>query len=162
MGLAGSTSKKVVAYRFDRETVQGFINPQNHLGAEGIEIITSSGEVVVLAYTQVKALCFVRDFDSSLSWKTHRAFANRPKTPGLWVRLLFRDGDTLEALISNDLLLMEARGINVAPPDAGLQNKTFIPREAVSHVEVLGVVGSPLRRSPRQKPAEREQLKMFE
>ena len=159
--MAGSTSKKIIAVRFDREPVQGFINPQSFLQDGGIELLTTSGAVVVLPYPEVKAVCFVRDFDGGAVWREHRAFSNRPKTEGLWLRLHFRDGDTLEGLISNNLMGLETQGFSVSPPDANLQ-RVFVPRAALTNVQVLGVVGSPLRRPAKPKPGEKEQLKMFE
>jgi hypothetical protein len=160
--LAGSTSKKIIAVRFQGEAVQGFVNPPTYLQETGMELITSSGAVVTIPYEDVKAVCFVKDFETVPVWKENRAFSNRPKLEGLWIRLHFRDGDTLEGIIANDLLLMEEHGLSVAPPDAGFQNRVFIPRQAVSRIQVLGVVGSPLRRRAAPKPSAKEQLKMFE
>lgn len=161
--MAGSTSKKIFAVRFDREAVQGFINPQSFLEAAGIELLTAAGAVITLPYYEVKALCFVRDFDSGAVWKENRAFSNRPKTEGLWLRLQFRDGDTLEGVVANNLLLMEPLGFAVAPPDAGFQNqRVFVPRAALTNVQVLGVVGRPVRRPAKAKGVEKEQLKMFD
>lgn len=160
--MAGSTSKKVVAIRFDREPLSGFVNPQSYLQPSGVELLTVSGTIVQLPYSELKALCFVRDFDPGPVWKEHRAFANRPKTEGLWLRFAFRDSDTLEAVISNNLLVMESPGVSAAPPDPGsLVQKVFIPRAAVVDIKVLGVVGSPLRRHARAKPP-KDQLEMFE
>lgn len=161
--MAGSTSKKIIVVRFDREPVQGFINPQSFLQDGGIELLSASGAVVVLPYPEVKAVCFVRDFESGPVWREHRAFPNRPKTEGLWLRLHFRDGDTLEGVIANNLMGLETQGFSVAPPDAGVQiQRVFVPRAALTLVQVLGVVGSPLRRPAKPKPGEKEQLKMFE
>ena len=161
--MAGSTSKKIIAVRFDREVVQGFVNLQGYLHDTGVELITSSGALVTLPYSEVKALCFVLDFEPSVApWKAHRAFSNRPKTEGLWIRLQFRDGDTLEGVMANNLLIVEAQGFNLVPPDAGFQTRVFVPRTAVTQAQVLGVVGSPLRRPSKPKPADKYQLKMFE
>lgn len=150
-----------MAVRFDREAVQGFINPQSFLQDTGVEVLTASGAVVTLPYADVKAVCFVRDFEGGPVWREHRAFVNRPKTTGLWVRLRFLDGDTIEGLISNNLMLMEPLGLALTPPEQAFQ-RIFVPRAALRNVQVLGVVGSPLRRAARQKPTVKDQLKMFE
>ena len=71
--MAGSTSKKVVAVRFEREPVQGFVNPHAYLQAGGIELLTATGAALVLPYREVKAVRFVRDFDSGPPWKENRA-----------------------------------------------------------------------------------------
>lgn len=161
--MAGSTSKKIIVVRFDREPMQGFTNPQSFLQEAGIEFLTAAGALVILPYLDVKGVCFVKDFESGPAWREHRAFSNRPKTEGLWLRLNFRDGDTMEGLIGNNLMALDAQGFLVAPPDAGFQNqRVFVPRTALTSVQVLGVVGSPLRRPAKAKPAQKEQLKMFE
>ncbi len=161
--MAGSTSKKIVAVRFDREPVQGFVDPHGYLQETGIELLTNAGAIVNLSKEEVKAVCFVKDFEANPTWRTNRTFSNRPKTEGLWVRLHFRDGDTLEGIIANDLLQVEPLGFAIAPPESGFQNqKIFVPKAALTHVQVLGVVGSPLRRRAKPEPAEKEQLKMFE
>lgn len=68
---------------------------------------------------------------------------------GLWVRLKFRDGDTMEGVVPNDLLSLLDRGVQITPPDLhGLTLRIFIPRAALTEMIVLGVVGI-----ARRKPA---------
>jgi hypothetical protein len=74
----------------------------------------------------------------------------------------FRDGDTLEGLHPNNLLLMEPYGFTVTPPDPSAnEQRVFVPRAALSEIQALGVIGSPLRRQKSRKPA-KDQLEMFE
>ena len=74
---------------------------------------------------------------------------------------LFRDGELLEGVMPNNLLQNEPNGFSFVPPDPTFQNqRIFVPREAVSSLEVLGVIGSPLRRRP--KPTADDQLEMFQ
>ncbi len=110
-------------------------------------------------------MCFVRGFDGGETWREHRAFATRPKAVGLWVRFVFRDGDWLEGILPNNLLQMDPEGFHAVPPDTTFQNqRVFIPRQALSSVDVLGVIGSPLRRRTAKKPEDGQtnQIKMFE
>ena len=160
--MASSTSKKVTIRRFDREALSGFVNPQTYLRPEGVELISTHGAVSLVPYAEVKAVCFVRDFLPDSPAAERKAFATRPKKEGLWVRLQFRDGDSLEALIANTLLQVEGAGLTISPPDPNSNNqRMFIPRTALIDLQVLGVVGSPLRhRGP--KPPRPGQLEMFE
>ncbi len=161
----GSTSKKVVAVRFDREPLRGFLDPQTSLQPDAIELLTAAGAVARLPYREVKALCFVRDFDSSPVWKQNRVFTVRPKTEGIWLRLLFLDGDIMEGVIPNNLLAVETYGFTVAAPDPASQNqRIFVPRQALRQVQVVGVIGSPLRkrRKPPEKAGKTDQLEMFD
>jgi len=80
------------------------------------------------------------------------------------VLLKFRDGDTLEGLIPNNLLQVEPAGYSVIPPDPTFQNqRVFVPKEALESVQVLGVIGSPLRRRAKEvsDKSKENQLEMF-
>ncbi|HTS49149.1 MAG TPA: hypothetical protein VMH05_14460 [Bryobacteraceae bacterium] len=160
--MAVSTTKKVLVTRFDREPLAGFVNPQSYLQAEGLELLSQGGAVSVVPYLDIKLVCFVRDFQQGEPRKELRLFTTRPKMEGLWVRMRFRDGDVMDGMLSNNLLQMDSYGLSVVPPDPGFQNqRIFVPKAALSTVQVLGVVGSPLRiRKP--KPAAKEQLEMFD
>jgi hypothetical protein len=161
--VAVSTNKKVLVARFDRETLPGFVQSPGGFGQDSVELLTPEGSVVRIPYEDTKAVCFVRDFETGDTWREHRAFATRPKTAGLWVRLRFRDGDSIEGMLANNLMLVEPAGFSVIPPDPTFQNqRIFVPRAALSEVQVLGVIGSPLRRRPAKEKAEPDQLKMFE
>lgn len=160
--MAQSTNKKVILARFEREPVEGFVQASTGFDSEVIEVLTPPGVLVRIPVEDTKAICFVKDLDIGETWREHRTFLTRPKTPGLWVRLLFRDGDSLEGILPNNLLLVEASGYSIIPPDPTFQNqRIFVPRAALREVQVLGVVGSPLRRRPPKKQAEEGQLEMF-
>lgn len=160
--MGASTSKKVVISRFDREPVAGFVNPAAYLMTGGVEVITPSGTVTVIPYSDIKTVCFVKDFDSGENSHERRLFSTRPKTEGLWVRMSFRDGEVMDGLLSNNLLAVEPYGFTVTPPDPASRNqKIFVPRAALSSFVVVGVVGSPLRRK-KPKPDLERQGKLFE
>jgi hypothetical protein len=160
--LAVSSNKKVLVVRFDRETLQGFVQTPGGLEGDSVELLRPAGTVVRVPFSETKLVCFVRDFEGGESWKEHRAFSTRPKTAGLWLRFAFRDGDWVEGIAPNNLLLADAAGFQAVPPDPTFQNqRVFVPRAALASVQVLGVIGSPLRRAAKQK-ADEGQLKMFE
>jgi len=160
--LAASTTKKVLIRRFDREPLTGFVNGQSYLQPQGVELMTPGGTVVVVPYLEIKVVCFVRDFGSVEPTQEKKVFNTRPKTDGLWVRMELRDGEVLEGILPNNLLQLTAEGFTVTPPDAYSNNqKLFVPRAALTQINVLGVVGSPLtRRKP--KPAPEIQIGLFE
>jgi hypothetical protein len=161
--VAQSTNKKVLLARFDREPVEGFVHASDGFDGEAIEILSPSGTLVKVPVSETKAVCFVRDFDAGETWRKHRTFLTRPKMPGIWVRLLFRDGDSMEGMLPNNMMLVDPAGFSIIPPDPTFQNqRIFVPRAALREVQVLGVVGSPLRRQQPKKPAKEGQLEMFE
>lgn len=125
-------------------------------------MLTPSGSLIQVRYSEIKSVCFVKDFD--LPGDAVKTFQSRPKMEGLWVRMNFRDGDLMDGILPNRLLLWDRYGYSVIPPEPYSNNqKVFVPREALTEISVLGVVGSPLtKRARRQKPASQEQIGLFE
>jgi hypothetical protein len=151
--VAGSTAKKVVVRRFDRETLTGFVNPFSYLQPQAIELLRPDGALMLLPYKEVRWVAFVKDFDGQP--EPSRVFLNRPKLEGLWVRMVFLDGEVLDGVLANNLLTWEAAGLTVTPPEPDSNNqKLFVPRDGLRSVQVLGVVGSPLRSKRKKAPAE--------
>lgn len=159
--MAPSTTKKAILRRFDRQSLQGYIHPVSFLQPDGIEIMSAEGNVGKVPYAEVKTIAFVRDFNAP-DEPDRRSFLTRPKMTGLWIRLQFRDGETLEGVMPNNLLQVEHYGFTIIPPDPySNQQRIFAPRAALAGVEVLGVIGSPLNRR-KPKPAAKEQIGLFD
>lgn len=160
--MAGSTTKKAIIRRYEKEPLSGYLNPLSFLQPMGVELLSAEGQIATVPYIDIKSIAFVRDFDHAVA-PERQVFQNRPKMEGLWVRMRFRDGDLMEGVIPNNLLALEHYGFSVVPPDSySNQQRVFVPRASLQLVEVLGVVGSPLRK-PRARPAaEKEQIGLFE
>ena len=159
--MAGSTTKKAIVRRFDKEPLAGWVNPASYLQPDGIELLAPDGRSSsVVPYGDIKAVSFVREFGPL---ETERQiFQTRPKMEGLWVSLRFRDGDVMEGVMTNNLLHVEPSGFTIIPPDSySNQQRVFVPRVALASLEVLGVVGSPLAKR-KSKPAAKEQIGLFE
>lgn len=160
--MAGSTSKKVRISRFEREPLLGFVNPLTYLRPTGVELLTPDGDYSVVPYDEVKAVQFVKDFEPPDPATERKVFNTRPKMDGLWVRVKFRDGEVMDGILANNLLAMESHGFSVVPPDPYSNNqRLFLPRAALVELQVLGVVGSPLRRR-KPKPVPKEQIGLFD
>jgi hypothetical protein len=160
--LAVSTTKKVRIVRFDREALVGFVNPQTYLRPSGVELLTPDGNFSVVPFDEVKTVQFVKDFEPPDPATERKVFSTRPKMDGLWVRVKFRDGEVMDGILANNLLLLETQGFTLVPPDPYANNqRLFVPRIALSELQVLGVVGSPLRRR-KPKPAVKEQIGLFD
>lgn len=159
--MAASTSKKVVAVRFDREPIRGYIAPATYLGAESLEILTPDGTLLSLPYADLKLVAFVKSWDEP--WDdVRKSFVSRPKGAGLWVRFDFRDGDSFEALLPANLVDWPASGYIGTPPDSARNTqRLFVPRLALRQCTVLGAIGSGRRPALRQD-ADSKQLKMFD
>ena len=159
--MAASTTKKAILRRFDREPLAGYVNPLTYLQPAGVELLSAQGNISAIPYEEIKSISFVRDFQGGE--ETQRlVFQTRPKTAGLWVSLRFRDGEIMEGIMPNNLLQLDSYGFTVIPPDPYSNNqRVFVPRAALRGVEVLGVVGSPLRKR-RPKAVPKEQIGLFD
>ena len=143
-----STLKKVVVLLLDRKAVRGYLNPSGLGDAEKIEVLTLDGEQESLRLADVKSVYFVREFKDPFE-PERKTFLSRPKLDGLWVRLRFRDDDSMEGIVANNLLELLDTGVRLTPPDLhGNVLHMFIPRTALAEMKVLGVVGV-ARRSAR-------------
>ena len=152
-----STHKKVVVMLLDRTPIQGYLNPAD-LGRDSvIDLLTPDGEHRSISLPSVKCVYFVREFQTPFQ-PERKVFLSRPKLDGLWVRLRFRDDDTMEGLIGNDLVDLLDSGVQITPPDLHGNNlRIYIPRSALEEVKVLGVVGV-ARRTPQAPPASQSKL----
>ena len=159
--MAASTSKRVVAVRFDREPIRGYVSPASYLGESTLEVLTSEGNLLQLPYEDLKFVAFVKSWEEPAD-DLRKSFISRPKGTGLWVRFDFRDGDSLEALLTGNLLEWPAAGYLGTPPDAARNTqRLFVPRSALRQCAVLGAIGS-ARRPPTKAEADAAQLKMFD
>ena len=135
----------------DRNVLRGYLNPTKLGDAENLELLTPEGEQRTFAVKDVRSIYFVREFADDFE-PERKAFLSRPKLDGLWVRLKFRDEDTIEGVVPNDLLSLLDRGVQITPPDLhGTTLRIFIPRTALTEMTVLGVVGI-ARRKPAAPP----------
>ncbi len=135
----------------DRNVLRGYLNPGKLGEAETLELLTPDGEQRSFSVKDVRSIYFVREFADDFE-PERKAFLSRPKLDGLWVRLKFRDEDTIEGVVPNDLLSLLDRGVQITPPDLhGTTLRIFIPRTALTEMTVLGVVGI-ARRKPAAPP----------
>jgi len=159
--LSASTTKKAILRRFEKEPLAGYVNPVSFLQPGGVEVLSAEGRVTTVPYEEIKTVSFVRDFEGSADAR-RRVFNTRPKIEGLWLSLEFRDGEVLEGILPNDLLQLEPFGFMLVPPDPSSNNqRIFAPRAALRSAQILGVVGSPLRRR-RAKAVPKEQIGLFD
>ena len=100
-----------------------------------------------------KWVCYVRDLPAGDSANPerllHKRFSTRPRTAGVWLRMTLSDGEELEGLAANDRSLLEGAGLLLTPPDTRSNTqRIYIPRTAIQTLEVVGLIGAAVRRSP--------------
>jgi hypothetical protein len=162
--LASSTTKKVLIRCANLQLLSGYVNTLMFQRREGVELLDRNAQARLLPYVQVRAVYFVRDFEDNPEANQKTAFASRPKSDGLWIRMRFRDDETLEGLLPNDLLQVSELGFMVTPPDPNANiRKIFVPRAALGDMKVLGVIGSPVhQRRGRAKAPSKDQMDLFQ
>jgi hypothetical protein len=149
-----STHKKVVVVFSDRTTVPGYLNPARLQPTLPVDLLTAEGEHRPLDMKEVRAIYFVREFTAKFE-PERKSFLSRPKLDGLWVRLKFRDNETLEGVVPNDLLALLDSGVQITPPDLnGAAVRIYVPRSALLELTVLGVVGVARRKASAPPPAQ--------
>jgi hypothetical protein len=143
-----STHKKVIVVLSDRKPLRGYLNPGRLGQTDPVDLLTPEGEHQEIPLAKIRSIYFVRDFSDEFE-PERKAFLSRPKLDGLWVRLRYTDGETLEGLTPNDLISLLDNGVQITPPDLNsTTDRIFVPRSALSEITVLGVVGI-----ARRKPA---------
>jgi uncharacterized protein DUF6982 len=144
----------------DKKPVRGYLNPVRLGQTDPIDLLTPDGEHVAIPLGKVRSVFFVREFSDEFE-PERKAFLSRPKLDGLWVKLRYNDGDTLEGVIPNDLLSLLDNGVQITPPDLNSStDHIFVPRSALTEVIVLGVVGI-ARRKPAAAAAAASQPRLF-
>lgn len=143
-----STHKKVVVELLEKKLLRGYLNPSRLHQSDSLDLLTHDGAHQELPLAKVRAVYFVRSLDEGIALE-RKSFLSRPKLDGLWLRLRFHDGESLEGVVPNDLLGLLDNGVQITPPDFNANaDRIFVPRSALTELTVLGVVGI-----ARRKPA---------
>lgn len=162
-----NSRKKVIVRRFSGDAVSGYLPHANFLRQNSIDLLDLSGRIIPLPLSDIKLVSFVRDFNLSDPLNperlARRTFLARPRSEGLWLRLTFRSGDILEGLAPTDRSLMDAlvddAGLFLAPPDTRSNTqRIYVPRTAISELQLLAVITTPSRRQPLPGKSTKENL----
>ena len=99
-----------------------------------LELLNTAGNVVSIELREVKGVYFVREFGDSESL-TRKTFTSRPRTEGLWVRLRFRDNETIEGMMPNALLQVPS---SRSTSPAVISSSSSAPRPCAPSVPMRG------------------------
>jgi hypothetical protein len=148
----------VIVRKFGRDWQSGYVDPVGFAHDGQLELLDMTGKVLTMTLPEIKMVCFVREFltGDDPERLIRRSFTSRPRTPGLWLRMHLRDGEELEGLASNDVSLLEAEGIQFAPPDMRSNTqRIFVPRTALQSLEIVAVIHPTARRKADLSEQER-------
>jgi len=163
----GAARKPVIVRKFSREWYAGYAGASFGQDSAALEVLDQGGKVLTIGWETVKWVCYVRDFStisdpSNPERLLQKKFAVRPRTAGLWLRMVLNDGDELEGTAANDRSLIMGAGLLVTPPDTRSNTqRVYVPRQAIQSLEVVSLIGSGGRRrrteqQPELFPAEPE------
>jgi hypothetical protein len=178
-----SAHKKVIVRRFLGDTLPGYLPLSGFVRFRAtdkdrvVDLLDLSGRVASIPLAEIKHICYVRDFnlnDPNPERLTRRTFLARPRTEGLWLRLTFRgqavsplaEPDQFEGLAPLDVTLLDDAlndaGLFLIPPDIRSNTqRIYIPRAAISELQLLAVITTPSRKKPlpgAQVPSIQEDL----
>ena len=153
-----SAHKKVIVRKMGRDLLSGYVSPTRFVAEGKLELLNPDGKVVLIDLAEIKSVDFVRDF-SDLAATARKTFTTRPRTEGLWVRLKFIDNDMIEGLMANDLTQVIPEGYLITPPDTrGNTQRIFVPKLALTELNVLAVIGRPESHKKNAEDARQEKL----
>lgn len=164
-----SARKPVIVRKFSRDWFAGYVGASFGQQQPELEVLDLTGKVVRVAWDQVKWICYVRDLPGAGGDQANperlmrKRFSLRPRTAGLWLRLVLADGDELEGLTANDRSLVDGAGLLLTPPDTRSNTqRIYVPRQAIQALEVLSLIGAASRRRLEAEKPRGEQADLFD
>jgi hypothetical protein len=163
--------KKVIIRLFSGDPVSGYLPASGFVSGDQLALMDTGGRVISFLISDIKLIAYVRDFNTADRLDPERlgrrSFPARPRTEGLWLRMTFRDGETLEGLAPLDISLLDSvaadRGLSVTPPDTRSNTqRVFVPRSALTALDLLGLIASAANRKPATKPAREPEPWLFD
>ena len=161
--------KPVIVRNLTRDWCAGYAIASPAGEISDLELLDSAGKLRRIPWTQVKWVCYVREFPAEGSGGAftndgsqperlvRRKFSTRPRIAGVWLSLTLADGEELEGVAANDRSLIDGIGLLLTPPDTRSNTqRVFIPRSAIRELTVLGVI-NPAGRA-RQETGPQAQL----
>jgi hypothetical protein len=165
-----NSPKKVLVRRFTGDTLPGYLPQSAFVRQNSLDLLDLSGRLISLSLNDIKMVSYVRDFNLNDPVNperlTRRAFLARPRSEGLWLRITFRSGDLLEGLAPTDRTLLDSLadddGLFLTPPDTRSNTqRLYVPRAALTEVQLLAVVTTHSRRQPLAADRENLQDELF-
>ena len=162
-----NSRKKVIVRRFIGDTLSGYLPGSEFVHANSLDLLDLSGRILPIPLADIKTVSYVRDFNLSDTQNperlTRRTFLARPRTEGLWLRITFRTGDLLEGLAPTDRTLVDGlvddAGLFLTPPDTRSNTqRIFVPRGAISELQLLAVITTPSKKQPLPSASTKENL----
>lgn len=162
-----SSRKKAILRKLTRDWVAGYLTSDAFVHEGRVELLDLAGKIMTLDLSDLKWICFVRDFNSGEANNPERllrkTFTGRPRSEGIFLRLKLTDGDMIEGLSANDLSFVSGEGLFLTPPDTRSNTqRLWIPRASLAEFEVIAVIGNAAKKkAPVSTPQPTTQETLF-
>lgn len=147
-----STRSEKVVIQFGTRTVKGYLESPVWNTIEELlsdappsspEILRvrllDSNTVEEISIHDVKAIFYVHSFDGNAQHKELSFYGNAPIVHGIWMRIQFLDGETVEGIVHNSIRYLVDPGFFLLPTDPGGNNKLiYVSKSRLSDHCVLG------------------------
>jgi hypothetical protein len=144
---------KVVAHLRDGSLVKGYTDALASTELESLlkgDVVglppemtiyaAGSEQTVTFPLESLKALFFVKTFEGQPDYHETKFFEGHPLIEGLWVRVRFQDGETVEGIVRNSLHYIVDPGFLLKPPDPQSNNQIlYVVKNSLQEFQVLGV-----------------------
>jgi hypothetical protein len=152
-----SPSTYRIVIRYEDHAVRGFAEasdlgtmeqllrnePRAQLNSIRLKLADSGTEQEV-STENAKAVFFVKTFDGDTRHRALHFHENAPIVQGLWVRVAFRDGETIEGIISNSRDFVLEHGFFMMPTDPNGNNRLiYVLKDRLKDFNVLGMRNAP-------------------
>ncbi len=143
--------------------MSGYLPPSAFVHDEQVEVLDLAGKLVSVQMSEVKWICFVRDFQSGDANQPERllrkTFVTRPRSQGLWIRARLKDNDLIEGLAQNDTTLLDGRW--AVPHSAGYPIEHPADLSAAAGSDGAGCAGGDQDGKRGEGPSEVVQESLF-
>jgi hypothetical protein len=158
--------KKAIVRKLNQDWIAGYLPTAGFLHSGAVEMLALDGKTASLPASDLKWICYVRDFNSgdpaSPERLVRKTFTGRPRTEGLVLRLHTADGDLIEGLAANDLSLISAEGLFLTPPDIRSNTqRLWVPQSAITALEVIALIGAAKKKQAAAPKTSDDQESLF-
>ncbi len=162
--------KKAIVRLLDGGFVCGYLPPADFVESSSVIMMDVAGRIITFSLNDIRWIVYVRYFNSGdladPEKVGRKSFLGRPRLEGLWVRMTFRDGDVLEGICGSEIgflhEIVASGGLLCTPPDPRSNAlRIYVPRTALTGLELLAVIGSAAKKKPVARPVQDRQPGLF-
>ncbi len=144
--VVGAEVRQNVVIRYaNGRLARGFVSREVEIDlkqsvSEVFNVEGLDGKPVEVRAGEIKAVFFVRSFEGNPNYQEFKVFGFRPTGKGVWVRVQFKDGETLEGVAPNCFETYSKPVFYMTPPDPSSNNRAvLVSKRSLKEMQVLGI-----------------------